>query len=201
MVIVALLLLPPLIVGGAAYHVWSTARVHQGTQTDAIVVLGAAQYNGMPSPVLRARLDHAARLWRAGTSAHIVTVGGKQPNDRFTEAQVGRQWMIGRGVTSSAVSAVNAGTDTATSLTAVAQLAKSRGWTSITIVSDPAHMARSAAIANRLGFTVFTNPTRSGDGSAVTAGYLARETGAYLIFEALQQWNVARTIGSVQVLR
>ncbi len=196
MIVAAVFLLPAIVVGGAAFHVWSIAKVHQTTKSDAIVVLGAAQYNGTPSPVLAERLQHALNLWKSGTSTHIVTVGGKQPKDRFTEAQSGRQWLIDHGVPSGSVTAVDAGTDTQTSLSDVAALAQDRGWKSITIDSDPAHIARSAAIANRLGFKVFTNPTSSGDGSAVTATYLARETGGYLIFEIAQQWSVARTVGS-----
>ena len=76
----------------------------------------------------------------------------------------------------------------------MARVAASRGWKSITIDSDPAHVARSAAIARRLGFDAHTNPTKGGDGSAITSAYLARETSAYLAFEVWQQWNLDRVI-------
>ncbi len=194
MVIFALIALPVVIVGGSAYYVNSTAEVADIAATDAIVVLGAAQFDGTPSPVLKARLSHAADLYRDGVAPRIITVGGKQTGDRFTEAGVGRAWLIEQGIDSDDVLAVRHGEDTVQSLLNVAELANANGWTSITLDSDPAHMARSQAIANRLGFAAYTNPTQNGDGSQVTQDYLARETAAYLAFELFQQWDLPRVI-------
>jgi len=193
-VIVAAILLPFILIGGAYLYVSSEARVVQADPTDAIVVLGAAQFDGKPSPVLKARLAHAKSLYDSGTAPRIVTVGGKQAGDRFTEAAVGRDWLVAAGVPSEDVIAAKDGNDTLGSLEAVAELAAANGWTSITLDSDPAHMARSRAMANRLGFDVRTNPTRSGDGSQVTSEYLFRETAAYLAFEAFEQWDVPRIV-------
>lgn len=192
--IVALILLPIVLISGSYLYVAAEASVAQTDATDAIVVLGAAQFDGTPSPVLKARLRHAKELYDSGIAPHIITVGGKQTGDRFTEAGVGRDWLIQQGVPSSSVFAVNAGTNTRESLETVAELAVGRGWTSITLDSDPAHMARSRAMANRLGFDVRTNPTQSGDGSQVTNGYLARETAGYLAFELFDQWDVPRIV-------
>ncbi len=192
--LVALILLPIIVIGGAYQYVSSEAKVAQSDISDAIVVLGAAQFDGKPSPVLKARLRHAQQLYEAGTAPRIVTVGGKQNGDRFTEAAVGREWLIAQGVPESAVVAVKDGTNTRESLESVATLAAQNGWTSITLDSDPAHMARSRAMANRLGFDVRTNPTQSGDGSQVTNEYLFRETLAYIAFEAFEQWDVPRIV-------
>lgn len=192
MSVCALLLLPALIVGGAYWHVSSVAQLHDEAKTDSLVVLGAAQFDGKPSPVLRARLDHARGLWKAGVAPRIITVGGKQPSDRHTEAEAGRNWLAGNGVDAADVLAVGTGTDTVSSLQAVAKLAEANNWGSITLVSDPAHMARSEAIATRLGLDAHVNSTRSGDGSEATSSYLARETAGYLNFEFVEQWSLPR---------
>ncbi len=196
MVIFAMLILPVIVAASAVYYVWTTAHADDTTRTDAIVVLGAAQYNGTPSPVLRARLQHSLKLYKAGIAPRIVTVGGKQPRDAYTEAGSGRQWLIENGVPGSDVVAIKAGTDTLGSIQDVAELAAREGWSSITLDTDPAHVARSQAMANRVGFDTHVSPTQDGDGSTVTLNYLARESLAYLAFEVLGQWNVPRVVGS-----
>lgn len=192
--IVAAILLPFIVFGGAYKYVSSEAEVIQTEKTDAIVVLGAAQFDGKPSPVLKARLAHALELYRDGIAPRIITVGGKQNGDRFTEAGVGREWLITNGVPSSDVIAAKDGSNTRESMIMVAELAAKNNWTSITLDSDPAHMARSRAMANRLGFDVHTNPTQSGDGSQPTSEYVFRETLAYLAFEGFDQWDVPRIV-------
>lgn len=188
-------ILSPIMVGlGALFYVNAAAGSADMDKTDAIVVLGAAQFNGTPSPVLETRLRHALSLYEAGVAPRIITVGGNQPGDVYTEAGAGRQWLIEHGVGQGDVIAIKAGTDTLESMQEVATLAKRNGWNSITIDSDPAHIARSAAMANRLGFAVSTNPTQSGAGSALTEEYLFRETAAYLAFEIFGQWDVDRVI-------
>jgi len=145
---------------------------------DAIVVLGAAQYDGDPSPVFRARLDHAAQLYRDGVAGHIVTIGGGQPDDRTTEGQAGVDYLAAAGIDESALTAVGAGSDTLASLRAAEPVLADRGWTSVVVVTDPAHSARSALMARDLGWTVQTSPVR--DGPAVRADvqgeYRLRET-------------------------
>ena len=192
MAVCALLLLPVLIASGSYWHVSAMAQVHDASTTDALVVLGAAQFDGKPSPVLRARLDHARGLWQERVAPRIVTVGGKQPTDRHTEAEAGRTWLAGNGVDAANVLAVGTGTDTVSSLRAVAKLAEANGWRSVTLVSDPAHMARSEAIATRLGLDAHVNSTNVGDGSEATSSYLARETAGYLNFEFVEQWSLPR---------
>ena len=194
MAIVALILLPFILVGGAALNVNRVANIHSTAPTDAIVVLGAAQYNGKPSPVFENRLSHAKSLYQKGVASRIITVGGKQPDDRYTEAQAGREWLINNGVDPMRVLSVRSGSDTLSSLTAVGEVANQRGWKSITIVSDPTHLARSEAMARRIGFKVETNATTDGDGSKVTENYMMRETLGYLAFEILGQWDVPRIV-------
>jgi len=177
-----------------AYHVYSTATVHSTFPTDAIVVLGAAQYDGKPSPVLENRLDHAQELLAAGIAPRIITVGGNQPGDAYTEGEAGAMYLEEVGVASDQVVAVGSGTDTLTSLQAVAQTMRDNGWKSATIVTDPAHIARSQAIATTLGISAAGNPTTTGDGSQVTSEYVARETAGYLYHALLARWQVAREI-------
>lgn len=194
MAVLALLVLPFIIVLGSGWYIKSSAEVVQAEPTDAIVVLGAAQFDGRPSPVFQARLNHALELYRQGLSPRVITVGGKQNGDRFTEAGVGREWLIQRGIPQDSVFAVRAGDNTVDSLVDVGHLAADHNWTSVTLVSDPAHMGRSRAIANRIGFEAYTNPTQGDDGSTVTNDYVARETLAYLAFQAKDQWDVPRLV-------
>jgi uncharacterized SAM-binding protein YcdF (DUF218 family) len=175
----------------AAYLVVSTARADDRTPSDAVVVLGAAQFWGRPSPVLQARLGHAASLYAAGVAPRVVTVGSKQPGDITTEAEAGRDWLVRDGVPSTSVVAVPDGHDTLSSLSAVAAVMAERGWTSATVVTDPAHEARSLAIARSLGIDARPSPTQTGSGSSLTAEYVARETFALLAFWLVERRGVA----------
>lgn len=179
----------------AAWKVVGDAGVDDRQPTDAIVVLGAAQFNGRPSPVLAARLAHAKVLYRQSVAPRIVTVGGKQRGDRYTEARAGLAYLVDHGVPAADVSAVGRGRDTQQSLEAVALMAEREGWRNITLVSDPAHMARAQAIADRLGFTTHLSPTRRGDGSTMTGGYMTREVAGWLAFTLVQRWSTPRLLG------
>lgn len=179
----------------AGWRVMAAGGVDDRRPTDAIVVLGAAQYNGRPSPVLAARLDHAAVLYRQSVAPRIVTVGGKQPGDRYTEAGAGLHYLTQRGVPASDISAVASGRDTKQSLVAVARMAEREGWRSVTLVSDPAHMARVDAIAEHLGFQSHLSPTRKGDGTAMTTPYVAREAAGLLAFQLVQRWDTPAPLG------
>ncbi len=174
----------------------ATARHDDRTPTDAVVVLGAAQFNGRPSPVLEARLGHARSLFDGEVAPRIVTVGGNQPGDITTEAQAGKDWLVQAGTPRAAVTAVQTGSDTLGSLTAVAQLMASKGWTSATIVTDPAHLARSLAIARALGIDAHGSPTSSGSGSSITADYVGRETAGLLWFWLAEHRRVDQVVGA-----
>ena len=134
---------------------------------DAIVVLGAAQYGGRPSPVLRARLDHAIALWHRGLAPTLVLTGGIGFGDTTSEADVGRRYAMRRGVPDSAIVLERWGRTTSESLRSVAALMATRpGSGSVILVSDPFHMLRLSILARRLGLVPHTSPTRTSPISA-----------------------------------
>jgi uncharacterized SAM-binding protein YcdF (DUF218 family) len=180
----------------AAAVVVVTARQDDRTSTDAVVVLGAAQFNGRPSPVLEARLAHARALYADLVAPRIVTVGGNQPGDVTTEGQAGKDWLVAAGTPQQAITAVPTGNDTLTSLTAVARLMAAQGWSSATIVTDPAHVARSLAIARALGIDAHGSPTSSGSGSSLTADYVVRETAGLLWFWGTERRRVETIVAA-----
>lgn len=194
MTIVAAFVLAMLTPFAALWHVNDVARIDDRRPTDAIVVLGAAQFDGTPSPVFQSRLEHAKSLFDQGVAPRVITVGGKQPGDRFTEAEAGANWLVANGVPSTDVLAVTRGADTVTSLRAVANLAQREKWPDITLVSDPTHMARAQEIAGSLGFDARTSPSKRGDGTTVTSEYLSRETLGYLWYALVQQWRIPRIV-------
>ena len=183
----AVVLLVPL---SAAAFVAAAARSDDRTHTDTIVVLGAAQFNGTPSPVLATRLEQARLLYAAGIATRIITVGGKQPGDRTTEAQAGKAWLRDQGIQQSRVIALPEGNDTWQSMVAVAALMKSKGWTTATIVTDPVHETRTLAMARALGINAHPSPTTNGPGAAITSDYVARETAGLLMFWLWQRWTL-----------
>jgi uncharacterized SAM-binding protein YcdF (DUF218 family) len=138
----------------------------QRRPVDAIVVLGAAQYNGKPSPVLRARLDHALTLYQEGLAPTMVVTGGIGEGDRVSEATVGRQYLVARGVPDSAVVVRPDGRSTQASIQSVAEWAGERGVHRVLLVSDPFHMLRLRLEAGRTRLEAFTSPTRTSPISA-----------------------------------
>lgn len=172
-----------LLVGGTLFRVWQVARLDDREHADVVVVLGAAQYDGTPSAVLGARLDHAARLWREGVAPVIVTVGGRRAGDTYTEAEAGRSYLTSYGIPGGAVVPIGQGRDTLESLRAVARRARLAGWHTAVIVSDPWHSLRARTMADDLGLAAWTSPTRSGpivQTRSIQARYLIRESAALL---------------------
>ena len=160
----------------AIADVYRWAGADDRTPTDAIVVLGAAQYQGAPSPVLANRLAHAHELVDAGVSDTIITVGGFRPGDVTSEAQAGKEELVADGLMRKQVIAIPFGANTAASMDAVASIAASQGIDSITIVTDPAHSARAHALATELGLDAHVSATQDGPGTAITSEYLIRES-------------------------
>jgi uncharacterized SAM-binding protein YcdF (DUF218 family) len=148
-------------------QVWSVGRSSGTREVDAIVVMGVAQYDGRPSPQLQARLDHVLTLWSKGVAKLVVTTGGNQPGDRFTEARASADYLVAGGIPESAISMEDIGATTLQSLQGVAEILHSRGLSSIEIVTDPYHALRSRLIAQDLGLTAYVSPTEH---SAVTGG-------------------------------
>ncbi len=149
--------------------------------SDAIVVLGAAQYWGRPSPVLRARLDHAVDLWRRRMAPRVVLTGGVGVGDTTSEAAVSRKYVIGRGIPDTAILLETTGRTTQESLRSVAALLRSRNEESVILVSDPFHMLRLDILARRFGLVPYTSPTRTSPISANTG-----ETWRYYMNESLK---------------
>jgi len=133
----------------------------QRRPVDAIIVLGAAQYNGRPSPVLRARLDHAIVLYREGYAPLIVVTGGIGRGDTTSEAIVGRRYLVAREVPDEAVVAQPVGRSTRSSMTAVGAWLRGRGLSRVLLVSDPFHMFRLRLEARRTALEAYTSPTES----------------------------------------
>jgi uncharacterized SAM-binding protein YcdF (DUF218 family) len=184
-VVLGALLVGLLVVGGTAFRVWQVARVDDRRPVDAVVVLGAAQYDGQPSSIFAARLRHAEALYRDGVAPRIVTTGGGRPGDAYTEADAGRRYLIRRGVPASAVVAVPVGSDTLLSLQAVADRARQDGWNSALLVSDPWHSLRARQMARDSGLAAWTSPTRTGpvvQTRETQLRYIVRETGAMLYY-------------------
>jgi uncharacterized SAM-binding protein YcdF (DUF218 family) len=145
--------------GAATFQIWRQGGRDEQRPADAIVVLGAAQYDGRPSPVFQARLDHAVSLWHRGLAKAFVVTGGKLAGDRTTEAAVAREYAIAHGVPKAAIFGEDQAHNTLSSLTAVAGELRRRGMTSAVFVSDPAHMLRVLRIADDLGIDAFGSPT------------------------------------------
>jgi uncharacterized SAM-binding protein YcdF (DUF218 family) len=145
--------------GAAVVQVWRQGGIDERRPADAIVVLGAAQYDGRPSPVFEARLEHAVDLWHRGLASAFVVTGGKLPGDRTTEAAVAREYAISHGVPATAIFGEDEAHNTLASLTAVAAELRARDLTSAVFVSDPTHMLRVLRIADDLGIDAYGSPT------------------------------------------
>jgi uncharacterized SAM-binding protein YcdF (DUF218 family) len=147
------------VISASAVLIWSARDEARPAQ--AIVVLGAAQYAGRPSPVLRARLDHALGLWKRDLASLLILTGGTGTGDTTSEAAVGRTYAKKRGVPDTLILVENEGRTTSESMKAVAGMLEVRGLHTALLVSDPFHMLRLRILARRFGFTPYTSPTRT----------------------------------------
>jgi uncharacterized SAM-binding protein YcdF (DUF218 family) len=142
-------------------QVWLAARRDDARPSQAIVVLGAAQFDGTPSKVFQARLDHAADLYADGIAPVVVVTGGKLEGDRFTEAAAGANYLARLGVPDSAILRETTSRSSWESLSATANFLEERGMTRVVLVSDPFHALRIESIADELGLDAVTSPTRT----------------------------------------
>jgi len=186
-VVAAAILAVALLIASTALAIWWTARQDSRPASDAIVVLGSAQYNGVPSSIFEARLEHAKRLYEEGVAPVIVTVGGKADGDAFAEAEAGRDYLAGSGVPGDALLAVPVGVDTLESMRAVSASFAEQGWSSAVLVSDPWHAMRAERMAEDAGLEALSSPTRQGPAVQTRNTqfrYILRETAAYLVYRA-----------------
>jgi len=170
--------------------VWWTARADDRRVSDAIVVLGAAQFDGRPSSVFTARLVHARNLWRDDVAPRIITVGGNREGDRFTEASAGKAWLVAHGVPEARILAVQTGSDTLSSLTAVNERMQGRGWSTAVIVTDPWHALRAGSMAADRGIDAAVSPARRGPAvrtRSTEIRYIGRESLAYLYWKVFHR--------------
>lgn len=162
-----------LIVAGLLYflislfQVWSTGRADSTDPVDAIVVMGAAQYDGTPSPQLAARLDHVVELWPTDVAPLVVVTGGNLPGDRFTEAEASATYLVERGVPEEVILLEDEGTNSFESLSGVAEILGDRDLDEVLIVTDPYHALRSRLIADEVGLDAAVSST---DSSVVAGG-------------------------------
>ncbi|MDA8309032.1 MAG: YdcF family protein [Actinomycetota bacterium] len=155
-------------------QVWLTSRRYDPVSAQAIVVMGSAQYNGVPSPDLRARLDEALLLFQERYAHLIVCTGSREPGDRYTESEVGKAYLVSKGVPASDVLTVG-GRDSWTNLALAAGQLRPRGLRDVLIVTDPFHEDRSMAIASDVGLVPHPTPTQTSPitGTAVIPYFLS----------------------------
>jgi len=181
--LVALLLLYVAVTAG---QVWSASQRDERDPAGAIVVLGAAQYDGDPSPVFSARLDHALGLWQDGVAPVLVVTGGGQPGEERTESSAAANYLIARGVPDEAILREVDARNTWESLLAVSRILEDRGIGEVVLVSDPTHALRTDLIADDVGLDAAVSPTRTSPAS--TASMLrsgTRETAAVALGRVL----------------
>ena len=184
-VVGAIVLAVLLLTASTALAIWWTARQDARPASDAIVVLGSAQYNGVPSSIFEARLEHALELYQEDVAPLIVTVGGRAAGDEFSEAEAGREYLLAAGVPEDALLAVEEGVDTLESMRAVAAESGDRGWDTAVLVTDPWHAMRAERMAEDAGMEASSSPTRQGPAVQTRATqfrYILRETAAYLLY-------------------
>jgi uncharacterized SAM-binding protein YcdF (DUF218 family) len=167
-------------VGVTFVQVWMASRRDSARPAQAIVVLGAAQYNGLPSPVLKARLDHAAELYEAKVATTIMLTGGRLPGDTFTEASAGAAYLMRAGIPESALLLETQGRNSWESLAAAAQILRDRDLTKVVLVTSPYHSLRVERIAEEVGLDGYASPAKDAPDRA-TFAKLSRETVAVAV--------------------
>jgi uncharacterized SAM-binding protein YcdF (DUF218 family) len=149
------------VAGYATFRIWAQGQRDEQRPVDAIVVMGAAQYDGRPSPLFAARLDHAVALFNAGVSNRLIVTGGKAEGDRTTEAATARSYAIAHGVPDDAILGEDASRTTLESIRAVGEVLRSNGLADAVFVSDRPHMLRVLRMAADEGITAWGSPTPS----------------------------------------
>ena len=172
-----------------AFRIWQQSRIDEVRRADAIVVLGAAQYDGDPSPVFEARLEQAEYLYNEDLAPRIVVTGGRPEGDRFSESEVGRSFLVGQGVPDEAILSEDEGMTTLESLTNVHDMAADNGIDTVLLVSDPLHSERIKSIATDLGFdeayASWTSYTRLNRSRETKLNELFHEVAALAAYEVL----------------
>jgi uncharacterized SAM-binding protein YcdF (DUF218 family) len=184
-----LVIVVPIFALGKTWYAANNPTVRNG---DVIVVLGAAQLDGRPGLVLRARLIEAKRIYDLGLAKEIITVGGGAPGDRTTEAAAGRIWLMQHGIKYANIKAIDIGRDTLSSTKAYAAEMRDRKIKNVIIVTDPFHCLRAITMATDRNLMATCSPVQSGPNALEKSGfkYLIREAGAYLAYITLGRRGV-----------
>lgn len=157
-----LLLLPPVILifysTYLAWQVWSVAQRDESRAADVIVVFGAAEYRGRPSPVLKSRLDQALELYRRGLAPRIITTGGPGGDPHFTEGGVSRNYLVEQGIPSERIFVEKESSSTAETVLAVAEILNRHKWNTAIVVSDGYHLFRIKQQFQTMGVTAYGSP-------------------------------------------
>jgi uncharacterized SAM-binding protein YcdF (DUF218 family) len=165
------------------FDVWRYAYIDESQPADVIVVLGAAEYYGRPSPVLKARLDHALGLYERNLSARIITTGGHGEGSQFSEGEVSREYLSQHGVPAEFITVETRGRSTMESSAAVVEIMDRMDLRSCIVVSDGYHIYRIKRMLEDHGFTAYGSPREPGSDSRWTrAWYYAREAAIYLLW-------------------
>jgi uncharacterized SAM-binding protein YcdF (DUF218 family) len=175
----------PLLLGSLMGAIYWQARTDEATPSDAIVVLGAAQWNGRPTDVLRARLDRALLLYDEGYAPRIIVTGGKQEGDAFTEAESSRNYLVERGVPDAAILLENSSRSTWGNIEGIRTLLAGSDVHSLLIVSDGFHLFRAEMMARHAGFEVHSSPATESPiepWSVAEFSYVVRETAGVIAF-------------------
>jgi uncharacterized SAM-binding protein YcdF (DUF218 family) len=143
----------------AAYRISTQGQLDEQRPADAIVVLGAAQFDGLPSGVFEARLQHAVDLYHHHVAAYLIVTGGKLPADRTTEASTARTWAVAHGVPADAILGEDRGRNTLESMEAVGAIFRDHGFKTGVFVSDRTHMLRVIRMASDQGIAAWGSPT------------------------------------------
>lgn len=192
---VTLLVACVIVVGAGIFGImtliYAQARTDEARNVDTIVVMGAAQFNGRPSPVLQARLDHALVLYNAGLAPRIAVTGGNQPGDAFTEAETGYLYLVERGVPEPAIVMEDEGRTTWESMQGLPAVMPPSASPRVLVVSDGFHLFRSELMLRELGYETWgsaapDSPIRAW--SATELGYVIRETGGVVVFLPEMLW-------------
>ena len=158
------ILLIALLAAATLWVAWVESQIHyyatrdEARPADAIAVFGAAEYDGRPSPVLRARLDHGLDLYQEKLAPLIITLGGGDPADRHSEGGVGRDYLLANGVPDAAIIAETESSDTEESVKRLAAIARENHLREIVVVSDGTHLFRVHALCSSMGLNVVTSP-------------------------------------------
>ena len=188
LVVLIIILIPAYV----ALQVYNTGHNAVPTKSDAIVIMGAAQNNGIPTPILQARIEEGQRLYKEGYAPRILTVGANQKGDLWTEAQASVRALAKGQIPHSVLSAVNLGKDTLSSTIAYVDVMKKNKYASVIIVTDAYHCYRAIAMATDLGVKATCSPVKGGPGAVDKSGwhYIGRETGAYLAYKTADRFGI-----------